>query len=240
MRKGSKIDWFVVTVFTLALVAVISMWKSSGEQIPELLRETFVAPLLQPWGMGNAVVFSLSVSYLASFMLWIMVVWLPDRRRRGILKSNLQKHYQSFREDVVRILLCAADRSEGIDLELSRKLTDHEEFREYFSQNKNEHWYAALNGLQAHHEFLEDLILEIDIFAGEIKFILAKLEFDDPETIAFFKRLSHHVERLKRASVYSYDQVKYLGNFIWELLARWSMIYGQRKDDIVETMIRRI
>ena len=100
-------------------------------------------------------------------------------------------------------------------------------------------WHS-LNGLQANSEALQDLVHEIDLFANEIAFVVAKVEFNDSEPMAFFKRLTHYVQRLKNASVYSYDQVKYLGNFVWELLALWSIIEGKREEDIVEVMINRI
>ncbi len=105
---------------------------------------------------------------------------------------------------------------------------------------RNQNWYDALNGLQSHPEVLQDLVLEIDLFANEVASVVAKIEFDDSEPLSFFKRLTHHVQRLRNASVYSDDQVKYLGNFVWEIMALWSIIDGQRKEDIVETMIGRI
>ena len=224
----------------IAALAVVGMWKSSGESLPEALRTTSIGPYLDPWRPGNSIVFNLSASYIASVILWVLVVWLPEWRRRDILKINLRNHYALFREEVVHILLRAAVGSHAIDLELPKKLAKPEQFREYFSVNRNQNWYDALNGLQANPEILQDLVLEIDIFSNEVAFVLAKTEFNDSEPMAFFKRLTHHVQRLKNASVYSYDQVKYLGNFVWEILALWSIIDGQRKEDIVEVMIDRI
>jgi hypothetical protein len=58
--------------------------------------------------------------------------------------------------------------------------------------------------------------------------------------MAVFKNLSSHVCKLKSASVYSYDQVKYLGNFLWGILAQWSFIEGQREEDIIQEMINKV
>jgi hypothetical protein len=41
-------------------------------------------------------------------------------------------------------------------------------------------------------------------------------------------------------SVYSYDEVKYLGGFIFEVLAAWSIISGYLETDPVAQMIEKI
>ena len=225
-RSRIRIDWFLVALTLLTLAAVVGIWKYSG---------------LDPSREVSPIVFGVSTSYVAGVIVWLLVAWLPERRRRGILRTNLRNHYSLFREELAHILLrAAAGGSYAIDIELPKKLSEPSAFREYFRVNQNQNWYDALNGLQSHPEVLQDLILEIDLFANEIASVVAKVEFDDAEPLAFFKRLMHHVQRLRNASVYSDDQVKYLGNFVWEIMALWSIIDGQRKADIVDTMIGRI
>lgn len=221
-----RIDWFLAGVAVLTIVAAVGIWQHSG---------------LDPARAANPIIFNISISYVASVILWLLVAWLPERRRRAILRTNLRNHYLLFREEIAHILLrAAAGGSHAIDIELPKKLSEPVAFREYFSVNKNQNWYDALNGLQSHPEVLQDLLLEIDLFANEVASVVAKVEFNDLEPLAFFKRLMHHVQRLRNASVYSYDQVKYLGNLVWEVMALWSIIDGQRKEDIVDTMICRI
>lgn len=226
MRKQMRIDWFLVGVTGFTLMAAVGIWQNSG---------------LDPARTANPIIFNISVSYVASVMLWLLVAWLPERRRRRILRMNLRNHYMLFREETASILLrAAANGSHAIEIELPKKLSKPAAFKEYFSANRNQRWYDALNGLQSNPEVLQDLLLEIDLFANEVASVVAKIEFDDSEPLAFFKRLTHHVQRLRNASVYSQDQVKYLGNFVWEVMALWSIIDGQRKEDIVDTMIDRI
>jgi hypothetical protein len=204
-RRRFRVDWFFVGVMGLGLLTGVGIWQHSG---------------LDPARTANPIIFNVSISYVASVILWLLVAWLPERRRRGILRTNLRNHYMLFREEIAHILLRAAARgSHAIDIELPKKLVDPAAFREYFSVNRDQNWYDALNGLQSNAEVLQDLLLEIDLFANEVASVVAKVEFDDSEPLAFFKRLIHHVQRLKNASVYSYDQVKYLGNFVWEVMA---------------------
>lgn len=221
-----RINWFLVALAALTLMAAVGIWQHSG---------------LDPARTANPIIFNISSSYVAGVIVWLLVVWLPERRRRDILRTNLRNHYVLFREEIAHILLRAAARgSHSIDIELPKKLSEPAAFREYFSVNRDQNWYDALNGLQSNPEVLQDLLLEVDLFANELASVVAKVEFDDLEPLAFFKRLTHHVQRLRNASVYSYDQVKYLGNFVWEIMALWSIIDGQRKEDIVDTMINRI
>ena len=83
-------------------------------------------------------------------------------------------------------------------------------------------------------------MLELELFAGEISYVLNNVSIQDPKVHSFFKRLNEHIYRLKNASVYSYDQVKYLGGFLWEIHTRWSIIDGQREEDVIQDMINTL
>lgn len=65
------------------------------------------------------------------------------------------------------------------------------------------------------------------------------IKIDDHDVIAFFKRLSRAVYRLKNSSL-EYDDVKQLDRFLWELFAGWNFVDGYRKDDIIRVMIDKI
>ena len=226
IREQRRFDWFLVGLAVLTVAAVLGIWRYGG---------------IGATRPTNSIILSVSTSYIAGVIVWLLVVWLPERRRRSILRTNFRNHYALFREDIAHVLLrAAAGGSFSIDLELPKKLAAPTAFREYFSERGNQNWYDVLNGLQANPDVLEDLLLEIDLFASEVASVVAKVEFDDLEPLAFFKRLTHYVQRLKSASVYSHDQVKYFGNFVWEIMALWSFVEGQRKEDIVEKMIDRI
>jgi hypothetical protein len=70
--------------------------------------------------------------------------------------------------------------------------------------------------------------------------VLHKITIDDDEVHAFFKRLSLHTHRLQRLSVYSYDEVKYLGGFIFEVLAAWGGVSGYLETDPIARTIEEI
>jgi len=150
----------------------------------------------------------------------------------------LARKYRDFKEDVIQLLLFASIGSH--DSELPKRLSDHREFQRFFNEDQKRNWYAALNGLQDRKDYLNDLQLGLEFLASEISYVLNNINIPDEEVHSFFKRLSEHIHRLRSSSVFTDDQVKYLGTFLWELLARWSLIDGQRKDDVVQDMIDRL
>ena len=199
------------------------------------LRGLAIEPLLRALHNGNSIFFNLSVGYLVTMFFWLLVVYLPERRRRLLLRDNLTRRYHDFREDTIQILLWAAIGTH--DSTLPKELCNHRKFREFFDENEKERWYAALNGLQGNKDRIDDLLLEMELFSAEVAYVLNHVSIQDPKVHAFFKRLNEHIYRLKNASVYSYDHVKYLGGFLWEVHARWSIIDGQRENDVIEDMI---
>jgi hypothetical protein len=180
----------------------------------------------------------LSGGFIISLFFWFLLVHLPDLKHRKIIKTNLSNYYQNFKEDTIQILLWAAIGTH--DSQLPKELCDYKKFKQFFSENKNENWYAALNGLQGDSDRLGDLLVELELLSNEVGYALNSVKFNDPEVHSFLKRLSENIFRLKRSSVYSYDQVKYLGNFMFGILAQWSFIDGQREEDVIQKMIDRI
>ena len=222
----------------LALVAMFGTFSGSTEPVVSFLRGTSIEPYLLALHNGNSIVFNLSVGYLVSLFFWLLVVYLPERSRRLILRDNLSRRYQDFRESTIQILLWASIGTHSSDL--PKELCDHRKFREFFDENGKEHWYAALNGLQGNKDRVDELLLELELFASEVSYVLNNVNIQDPKVHSFFKRLSENIYRLKNSTVYSYDQVKYLGNFLWGIHARWSFIDGQLEDDIIQEMINAL
>jgi len=76
-------------ILTLAAIAAVVMFVSSGEAVIQPLRGTSMEPVLLAFGKPNSIAFNLSVGYLVSVMFWLLVVFLPERTRRHLLRGNL-------------------------------------------------------------------------------------------------------------------------------------------------------
>lgn len=218
-----------------AVFAMFGLFSGSNEQVIPLLQGTPVEPYLLALHNGNSIVFNMSVGFLASTFFWLIVVYYPERKRRTLLRDNLSRQYQSFKESTIQVLLWSAVGTH--DSELPNKLCDHLKFKEFFNKNNKENWYAALNDLQSNQARMHDILFELEMLASEISYVLNNVNVQNDRVHSFFKALNENIYRLKASSVYSYDQVKYVGNFLWAIHARWSIIDGQRNDDVIQNMI---
>ncbi|AXY42575.1 hypothetical protein [Halomonas sp. JS92-SW72] len=215
------------------------MFKSSNEPVLASLEQYPQAvALMTQFEIGNTVIFNISVGYLVSVLFWLLVVVAPHSRRRAILRNNLLMHYSDFKRDLAHTMLDAAGDRDSY--EKSFELTDFRKFREYFSESERHRWHAALNAIQSDASYLTDVHVEMDLLSDEFRYVLNNIEISDQELIAFIKRLLNYVYRLKHSPTFTGDEVKYLGGFIWEIMASWSTIDGQRDFDLIERMIRRI
>lgn len=225
-------------IAALAVVAVIVMFVSSGESVVFFLRGTRLESYLVALGRPNTIAFNLAVGYLVSALFWLIVVYVPERARRNVLRDNLGRRYRSFKEAALQILLWSSVGTH--DSRMPEELYDHRKFKEYFGADQSRNWYAAMNGLQENADRMRELRLELEIFADEVAYVLNNANIQDADVHRFFKALKENIYRLNHSTVYTYDQVKYLGQFLWGVLACWSFIDGQREDDIIQKTIDRL
>lgn len=87
-------------------------------------------------------------------------------------------------------------------------------------------------------EFRE-IILNFELLAKQIEFILHNYTMDNLEIFNFFKRLELILIRLRHSSS-GYDESKPLCRFIYEIFSGFSHIDGYRGYDYVEKMITDI
>lgn len=118
----------------LTLVAVYGTFAGTNEPVVGWLRGTLAEPYLYKLHSGNSILFNISVGFLNSVVFWIMVVVYPERKRNKVLRENLRRRYQDFKESTVQTLLHAA----GISCSTAevRNLTDHRNFKAFFDANE--------------------------------------------------------------------------------------------------------
>lgn len=226
-----------IVLLALAAISLIAMFVSSGEPVPTLLRGGFIEDALLHLGWPNTIVFGLSTGYLVAFIFWLLVVHGPERRRRELLRSNLSRRYQYFKEEVIQSLLWAAEGTH--DSRLPKDLSDHVAFKEYFDRNGKQKWYAALNGLQADDLRMHEISQAMDLFARDVAYFLDHVAVDDDEAHVLLKRLNESVYRMSNSQYDRSQQVTLVCGFLWSVLTRWDPIEGQLRDDPIQAAIDR-
>src|SRR5690606_23743415 len=124
----------LIILGVLAVIAVLGMFSASGEPVIPILKGTWLEGPLIALGRSNVIVFSLSIGYLVTVFFWVLVVYMPERQRRRVLRDNLNQRYQEFKEEVIQTLLWASVG--GHDSRTPRELTDHKKFKAFFDQDE--------------------------------------------------------------------------------------------------------
>ena len=88
-----------LVIAVLAAIAALLLFVSSGEPLVPFLRDSQLAPILYALSWPNMIVFNLSVGYLSSMIFWILVVYLPDKSRRILLRETLASRYKDFKHE---------------------------------------------------------------------------------------------------------------------------------------------
>lgn len=239
MNLIKRIPVLTIVLWILTIVCIFLVLKTSDDPVLGIVKITFIETLFSRFATGNSIIFSLSIGFLVSMIFYLLVVWYPDKRKKNIIKHNLEEQYRFFKKDTIHILLSACAVG-GYDGNLPSKLSDQNEFRKYFNEpisESQDRWHAVLNGFNEY--LLRELLVELEILLNEITFVLSNVDIDDKNVYSFFKRLSQAVHKMKNSTL-EYEDVKQLSRFLWDLFAGWSFIEGYREDDIVKVMIEKI
>jgi hypothetical protein len=116
----------------LSLASIFLALKTSNEPILPVFENTWAEPLFQKFTTGNTIIFDLSIGFLISVIFYIIVVYLPERKRKNLIKNNYRKQYKLFKEDTIYIFLSACGEPHHIGL--AEKLNSYKEFREFFNE----------------------------------------------------------------------------------------------------------
>ena len=184
--------------------------------------------------------YAISISIIAASIFYVFNIYLPERKRKDIIKHNFKKEYIYFKEECICIFLSALGKSSGT--KLWAELCNLGEFKKYFKEkcdNGQERWYKVwgeLNGI-----LLKDLLVQLDILRDEVFFMLNNIEINDEKVLSIFKLLSQSVYRYRVKGInMDYDEKKALLRFLWQLFSGWSRVDGYRKEDIIMLMIEKI
>lgn len=163
-----------------------------------------------------------------------------EARRKEVLRAHLCAQYHEWRSDLVAACLRGASDGYSTSLELEEELVDFQRFREYFAGDNLQRWYDVLNGLQSNEQFLEDILVVSDLFTQQVNYALGTIQTEDTEALAILTRVAQRPYLLKNLDVYSADPVKYIGQYVFEVLGMYSVINGNLKEDFIEAAIRRL
>ena len=224
-----------ISLSLLSIVALIGMFVFSGEKVMPLLRNTSVEPMLLAMSTPNSIAFNLCIGFLTSVFFWWLVVYLPEQQRRRLLRQSLARQYEDFKHKTIQICVWAA----GLSLSSNQidELTEPTAFKEVFGGQR---WYDVANGLQDNKSYLDGILMEMEILAQEVTYILNNVVIQDDDAHGLFKRLTEQIFRMRYDAVYTADPAKYICQFLWSIHTNWSFVSGYMPTDPIDQRIKTL
>jgi hypothetical protein len=163
-----------------------------------------------------------------------------EEKHNQAAKRHLLAQYKEWLEDLLNACLRAAEKSYSVEYDLEKKLVDFKEFRQHFSKDHRDHWYKVLGGMQDDETVIADITLLSELFSQQINNALGKINTDNTKSLRILTRVSQESFRRKNLDVFSVDPVKYIGQYVYEILGMWSTVDGAMKEDFIESAINEL
>jgi len=196
-------------------------------------------PVVRNADAWKKLIYDLGVAGLTSLVFYGLLVRLPQFERRSRIKSSFREQYLRFKRDCISTIVGVVEGT--ISGKTIDELLDQKNFRDYFKQEvspRHTKWHVFLNEIREHH--LSDLLVAMEVFRGEVQFVLNNTDVANEETLGFLKRLSAAIFSLQQQTTLDYDPTKRLGGFLWQMLSGWNFVTGYPEKDVVQEMIRSI
>lgn len=197
------------------------------------------------WADTFAVAMNLVAGGILSFFFYWLVVYLPESRKRRVIKNSLSRMYRNIKEDILYQVVFASQKGGRHDLQADmdtiETLMTPAGFRQAFDGGReaDEGYYAFANEMSDGTEEYRQIILNLEMLAKQVEYVLHNYTMEDEGLFGFFKRLELMLLSLQRAEP-SYDGSKPLCRFVYEMFSGFNFIDGHRGYDPIEKMIADI
>ena len=184
----------------------------------------------------------LGIALSGSF--YLLVVELPECRRRIRLRHNLQQQYDTFRlRCIEQFLMVNAEWTKHFSKpqELEELLFKKEFYRYFctlYEGDYQDRWQVVMKTMRNKEASnLETYVFnELYILRENILYVLNNVDIHDQEVFAFLQNLSHILLSIK-------DDIGSRPDFqplLFQMFTGWNRITGVRERDIIQSMIERI
>lgn len=225
------ITWFIITFIAFSIFVATDF--------------AFDHSSIKWWPDVFAIVTNLLTGGLVSFFFYYLVVFLPEGRKKSIIKANMQKMYKNIKIDILQEIVQASIKGGRSDLECDldfiESLTSPLVFRQAFEHGEeaNEGFYAFENQMSDATSEFKQIVKNLTVLSKQIEFILHNYSIENQNAFDFFKRLEILLMNIQTIGA-GYDESKPLCRFIWEIYAGWSFVDGSIGYDPIEKMISNL
>lgn len=227
----SPLLWFLLTLIATA-IAIVVRFAILGSADEDLI-------------VATSIFLDFLLAVIVSFVFYFLVVFLPEKQRKSILKNQISSTYKDLKrsilQEIVHGSIIAGRKDLNHSTELVDRLLDLREFRKEFSKGREatEGYYAFSNHLNHDSPQFQEIMLNLKQMNTQIVFLLNHYNFDDPELFEFFKRLELHLLRLERVTP-DHDGSGPLLRFLYDVCSGWNFIAGYQDEDPILTHIKQL
>ncbi|MEH6489947.1 hypothetical protein [Hyphomonas oceanitis] len=227
---------------TLVAFATFSVIAMSLSMPPTIARAGFcemgICFRSEQANAWNSLAFTISSGCFISVVLFWLLVAYPDHMKRRRLKAYFAQSFEHFKIACTENFLCVADG--GFPAERPSELLPVDSFKEYFKEEAapgKTRWDEVANKMTNY--YLEVTLSRVEIFRGEINFLLHEVDLSESDEFVVFKRISDALF-MQRSAVTDYDSINSFLGLFWQLFAGWDFIDGYQEVGVVERLIDQI
>ena len=142
------LDQLLIAVLAVVFSAMMVLGNDDPTARDALCHHTGFCPWSAHASAINQTLYDLGIGGVVSLVFYLLLVTLPEYRKRRRIKRSLEKHYRMFKKDCIRSMLAVVDGT--YDLDTVDVLVEQTRFRDYFNQpvsDSQDRWYALMNKL---------------------------------------------------------------------------------------------
>lgn len=174
MQGYGKRNLVITVVMAIALYFTIA---GADVPLPSRLQGTFLEGPLYALHIGNPILFNLGSGLFITLVFWFLVVELPERKTRAMVRDGLRVAYIQCRTDLATVLLDAAAPHEFTAARAA--VTTSEGFVEFFAEvvdpaHSKSRWHNAKAALVKNDFYIRRIHAALDVLANEISYAMVR------------------------------------------------------------------
>lgn len=172
------------------------------------------------------------ICIVTSYIIYLVVVYIPEQKRKNIIKNQLKKRYAYSKERIMNILISSLDVQNC----------------QLFDFNSCEAWrlfwekyhYSVMNGLEGDNNKIDVILCELSSLKDEVSFVLYKLDIANAELFDQLKLLQEVINDYGKCENGT-DDLKFMIRFLTRTFSACDAISGKHgNEDHISRIIDQI
>jgi len=177
----------------------------------------------------------LGVILIGIFLLAVsnQLIEKEEKKRIDAAKENIKAQYNAWKHDIMYSLLFLLEPDKGVDSDLPNKLTDVNEFKEYFKEDNSSRWHAIASNLSSDSYYSNEVTSGLEALQHHIETFISVARISDPHVLMQLTDYINQLRWMRKRNLDEYDDQKVFMRNLWSILAQWDFMTGHHHRDIL-------